>query len=162
MKQHGFVLPGFLLSPTGIMGVLIVALSVSNFLLYNFWQGAKRDFILYEAQVQAASATADAQNSEKLRMAEKTTGEVARIYGDHIAALESGFNSRLERMRRERDGNRETMSRTAETTKGVNGGATGCGLDSAYIAACDRIEKDLVGDALQLMHLQVWVKKVCR
>ncbi len=142
-----------------IVAAVIVALSISNVLFIKLWNSKVEEHANYVAKVDAASAQADADNARKIAEAERNTGDVARLYGDHIADLERSFVSRLRR----EVGHRETLSRTAEATAGVNGSTADAGSDPvSFEAQCIRLELDCAKTTLTHIHLQDWVRRVCK
>lgn len=140
------------------MAAVIVALSISNVLFIKLWNSKVEEHANYVAKVDAASAQADADNSRKIAEAERNTGDVARLYGDHIADLERSFVSRLRR----EVGHRETLSRVAESSKVTDGATSNTRPDSpTFEAQCIRLELDCAKTTLTHIHLQDWVRRVC-
>lgn len=153
--QRGFVLP----SHTLIMAGVIVALSLSNVLFINLWQGAKDDHALYAAQVEAASESIRADNERKIREAAEATRQVEEQYADsrrRLAAL--GRTVRVQANRCE-----GTMPDISESTGQSDVATTEQGLDSAIVLTvkqCEERVENAVMDATQLLWLQQWVKEV--
>lgn len=153
------MIPPFLLSPTGIMGTLIVVLSASNLLFYNLWQGKADELAQYRANIQAAHDQATAKNEQILRDAERNTADVARIYGNHIADLDRTYSSRL--LSSKRDCARSaTDALTAKVTDGVSSNTRPDPV--TFEAQCIRLELDCAKTTLTHIHLQDWVLRVCK
>lgn len=154
--QRGFVIPGFLLSPSGIMATLIVVLSLSNVLFFKLWQGKADELAEYRANVvaqqQALAAEAARAKDESDRISRDTAAGWAAAVEWHRR------NGGAIRVRS--DCNPATLrpvpAASGEPTVSPVQQGFGTELD---VAQCETRVNGAVFDAAQLIWLQEWVRK---
>ena len=160
MNQRGFVLPSFLLTPTGILAAIVVLLSVTNVIFFLLYNSKVEEHAEYVANIEAASAQAQAENARKERLAAQATIDVANQYADAMGTLARDYNSRLDRVRREH-GACETVRRVSDSARVPDAAAADArsGAES-FEAVAGRLEADCAATTATLLYLQDWVKRV--
>lgn len=147
-----------LLSPTSIMAGIIVALSLSNVLLFKLYTGAKDDLVTYQAEVSLAQAQIEADIQRKLRLSEQVTAEVKSDLADALAKL------------RKRPAVRVLQSNCNSGTSQAVPAPSGLSLDTPLADSVDTgitltpeqcAERlgDGIEDAVRLAWLQEWVRE---
>ncbi len=158
MNQRGFFIPPFLLSPTGIMGALIVALSASNLLFYKLWQNKADEYANFRAEIvsqqQALRAEADRAKAESDRI----TAEVSDSWSRALDWANS--HPPVVRVRGACDptGLRPIPAPSEGTAVTPVQQGFGTPRDVA-VEECEARINGAVFDAAQLMHLQSWVQR---
>jgi len=154
----GFVIPSFLLSPTGIMGALIVALSASNLLFYKLWQNKADEYANFRAEIvvqqQALRDEADRAKAES----DQITADVSVAWSDALAWANS--HRPVVRVRGACDPS--GLRPVPTPSEGTFVGPVQPGFSAPRDVAVEECEARINGavfDAAQLMHLQSWVQR---
>lgn len=123
----------------------------------------EQEYARYRESVAATNAQLQAENAARVRQHEALLADTKSGYERAVADLARGFDSRLERLRREAAGHRATLSLTASATAGPDGPAAEppSGAD-AFTTACLETERAAASDALQLIWLQHWAKGIAQ
>ena len=152
--QRGFVLP----SPTLIMAGVIIALSLSNVLFINLWQGAKDDFITYRAQVEAAQEHVRIENKRKLDALVVINDRLAAGWDDALVALRAAPRIRV----RQPDRCPGTLPAVPSPSREPDAPAaeppSGSPI-SLTAEACEQVANDAVIDTANLVWLQEFVRQ---
>jgi hypothetical protein len=150
MNQRGFILP----SPTMIMAGVIIALSLSNVILFKLYRSEVNEYAQFKVDVSA-------QQVALAREAERAKAESERINADTVA----GLRASLERLRAGA-GRIVVRVPTDCGTTGLRPVPTSTsGLDAATVERevsaqqCEAIANNAVFDASQMMWLQDWARK---
>lgn len=162
MNQRGFVIPSFLLSPTGIMGVAIVMLSISNVVLFKLWKGAVNEYATYVAEVDAAQKRIADENARRIAEAEAATKDVSIAWDRAANDLRADYVSRL----RTQERRCAALSGTAATARRTNAATADTGSGPAaptpFESACIKLEADCAHTTGQLIWLQDYTRRVCK
>ena len=77
MKQRGFILPSFFLSPTGMLTATVAVLTLTNFITYKLWRSEVEEYAQFKSEV-VATQNALAAEAERRRIAsEQATRDAA-------------------------------------------------------------------------------------
>jgi hypothetical protein len=162
MNQRGSLDPSIFLSPTFWLGALIVALSLSNVLFYNLYQGATNDLANFKSAVEQASKRADDANAARVRAAEDATRDAARLYAERLDSVDRSYRSRLDGLLRSHRAC-ETNTLVARTTAGIDAGQSDSRpAADPYGAACRRLEQDCAKTTLMHDGLRAYVRGLCK
>jgi hypothetical protein len=150
MNQRGFILP----SPTMIMAGVIIALSLSNVILFKLYRSEVNEYAQFKADVSA-------QQVALAREAERAKAESDRINADTVA----GYRAALDRLRA--GSGRITVRVPAHCDpSGLRPVPTAAqGIDASAAERevspeqCASIANNAVFDASQMMWLQDWVRR---
>lgn len=156
MTQRGFILP----SPTMIMAGVIVALSLSNVILFKLYRSAADEYATFKADVHAAQVAIERDNQQKRAEAEA-----------NLLAVSESWSNALDHARR----NSPVRVLPSRCDSGTSPQAPGTGLkpDAATaeprlsatrdvaVEECEVRLNNAVIDAAQVLHLQADRQALC-
>lgn len=154
-SECGFILP----SPSLIMAGVIVALSISNVIFIKLYSNKVEEHATYIAEVEAANAKVSEDNARRLRDAEAVVKDVSNAWDTALRSLDSSYISRL----RGKDSSCAAVSGASATAKLVNESTAQSESGSgSFETTCFEIERNAAVDAAQVLHLQSYIRGVCK
>lgn len=159
MNQRGFVIPPFLLSPTGIMAVLIVALSLSNVIFISLYRSTTNEYAKFQADVLATNEQIGIDNERKQTEAERAVLDVSVSWK---RALDYSRRNPVVRVLQPHCDSGTSAQATGTGLK--PDGTAVAGLSSTAVNAprCEELINRGVQDAAQVLHLQADRAALCK
>lgn len=157
MNQRGFVIPSFLLSPTGVMAATIILLSVSNVLFFKLWRDEIHEYVQYKADVSAQQQILKDQTDRARSESERVATETA-----------AGWSAAMDYLRRHPVTVRvptDCNSSGLRPIPGTTGQFTQPRIEEPGprteidIAECESRINAAVEDAAWIEHVKAWVKQ---
>lgn len=150
--SRGFVMP----SPTLIMAGVIIALSLSNVILFNLYRSTVNEYSQFKADVYAQQMELAREAERVKEEAERINKETAQGWG---AAVDYWRNRPPITVRVPTGCNPSGLRPNATSTEGLNAASAQQGFSAAVdVAQCEMRLNNAVFDAAKLIHLQQWVE----
>lgn len=162
VKQRGFIDIALLTNPW-VLAILAFIFATYSVVIYTKgYNSGYAEYLQFKSEVDAASAQAEAANQQRQLEAEREGSRIRDAYKSQLDSLHNSYNSRLNGLQRELRGC-ETMSRVAASTAGLNERAANAGsAPTTFEETCIKLEQDCAATTLQTVHLQQYVRKVCK
>ena len=154
-NQRGFIIPPFLLSPTGIMATAIAVLCFTNFVTYKLWRSEVAEYAQFKTDVVTQSEILKAE-------AERAKAESGRISAEADAKWKDARSKphRTITVRVPTDCNKASLRPVPFATGLANAGSTESAASTEVdVAQCETIANNAVVDAAQVLHIQSWIKQ---
>lgn len=147
------LIPPFLLSPTGIMGIAIGVLMLTNLITYNLWQGAADDFSNFKSSVETQTKLLRAEADRA-----KAESEKLSVEADAAWRIARDNKSRTIRVRPDNCGAGAMRTVSTPAAKPDAAPIEQESSSTVDVARCEEIANSAIVDAAQLIHLQQWIK----
>lgn len=157
MNQRGLLDPTIFLSPTFWLGALIVALSLSNVLFYNLYQGATDDLANFKSSVEAQQEATRADNERKLAERDKINADTTSGWASAVAYLREHPTVRV--LPAHCDSRAGPAAPEAARRPDEAAAQQGFGSVEVSAAQCQERLINAAEDAMQLLWLQDWVMR---
>jgi hypothetical protein len=153
--QRGFVFPPLLLSPTGIMGMAIAVLLLTNFITYSLYKSEVAAYAQFKADVLTQQEQIRIENERKLAKLSDLNKQATEGWKSALDALGKRGPIRVQPTRCP-----GVMPAISVAPRAADAATKEPAADrTVTVEACELIANNAVIDTVQLVMLQEWILK---